>query len=199
MIATLRAANTSDITAAAILLYRGHLASPDGLLMGSATATSTPDWAAFADLLTAGLRLGRVDLAVSGDRINGVACWIAHPTPTHSPADLGPVGDLLFRLQLLDHIAPTPAHSPHQHLACLGTRPGYGARTITDLLLHHQDGLNDRCSHTVYTEVHEQWLRDWLLRDGYRDHGVSLGTDTDPSSHLVSRTGTKTLEPVIVR
>lgn len=187
MIVTLRAADVDDVVPAVALLHRAHLASPTGRLLGSAT---TPRSAPFADLFTAGLRLGRVELAVNGDRIDGVACWIDHPRSAPSPSCAMPrtgVGDLLARLHITDLLVPVPDSSVHQHLAFLGTRPGYNARAVTDLLLHRQSLLNDRHGHTFYMEVHDESMRAWLLRSGYHDHGVTLGTDTDPESYLLSR------------
>ncbi|GAA3948273.1 hypothetical protein [Actinoplanes auranticolor] len=190
MIATLRTADTDDITTAAALLYRAILASPTGRLLGSAT---TGRGATFADLLTTSVYFGRVDLAVSGERIDGVACWIDHP---HSPVPpvtrtrRTGVDDLLNRLHTIDLVVAVPARHPHQHLACLGARPGHHARAVTDLLLHRQRLLNNRQGRTLYTEVHDQPLRSWLLRSGYQDHGVSLGTDAEPESFLLSSAGT---------
>ena len=188
MILTLRTADTDDITTAA-LLYRALLASPTGRLMGSAT-TGRP--ATFAELLTASLYFGRVDLAVTGDRIDGVACWIDHPQgPVTWPAKARRTGldDLLDRLHTIDLVMNVPDGHPHQHLACLGTRPGYHARATADLLLHRQRLLNTDHGHTLYAEIHDQTMRSWLLRSGYHDHGVSLGTETNPESFLLSCTG----------
>ncbi len=189
MIATLRTADTDDITAAAALLSRAILTSPTGRLPGSATTTRA---ATFADLLHASLYFGRVDLAVTGERIAGVACWIDHPHGPVPPAVTvrrTGVDDLLDRLHLTDLVLPVADGHPHQHLVCLGTRPGHHARAVTDLLLHRQRLLNDRHSHTLYAEVHDQPLRSWLLRSGYHDHGISLGTDTNPESFLLSCAG----------
>jgi hypothetical protein len=186
VIATLRTADTDDVTAAAALLYRAVLASATGRLLGSAT---TSGQATFAEVLTVGLYFGRVDLAMSGDRIDGVACWIDHPDgPVTPPAKARRAGldELLARLHLIDLIVPVPAGHGHQHLACLGTRPGYHARALTDLLLHRQRLLNNDHGHTLYTEVHDQAFRSLLIRSGYHDHGISLGTDTDPESYLLS-------------
>lgn len=192
MILTLRTATTADVTEAAALLYRALLASPTGRLLGSATTTGLPT---FADVIIAGLCFGRVDLAVSGDRIDGVASWIDHlEAPTAAPAATATlrrsrVDDLFGRLHTIDLVVPVPDHQAHQHLACLGTRPGHQARATADLLLHRQSLLSDRHGHPFYTEVHDQPFRAWLLRAGYHDHGVSLGTDTAPESHLLSYLG----------
>lgn len=197
MIITLRTADTADVTPAQALLHRAVLASTTGRLLGSAT---THCRATFTDLLTAGLCFGRVDLAVSGDRIDGVACWIDHPHgPVGPPAPVPRNGldDLFARLHLIDLVAAVPDTLPHQHLACLGTRPGYDARMIADLLLHRQRLLNDRAGHLFYTEVHERSFGAWLLmpRNGAHHHGVSLGTDTDPESHLISCGGQALEQP----
>ena len=189
MILTLRTADTDDITAAAALLYRAVLASPTGRLSGSAT-TGRAD--AFADLLTASLYFGRVDLAVSGERIDGVACWIDHthgPVPPPVKACRTGINDLLDRLHIIDLVVDVPASHHHQHLACLGIRPGYLARATADLLLHRQRLLNDGHHRALYAEINDQPLRSWLLRSGYHDHGISLGTDTDPEFYLLSCTG----------
>jgi hypothetical protein len=189
VIATLRTADTDDITIAAALLYRALLASPTGRLPGSATTARA---ATFADLLTASLCFGRVDLAVTGERIDGVACWIDHPHGTARPpakARRSGVDDMLDRLHTIDLVVDVPESHPHQHLACLGTRPGHHARAVTDLLLHRQRLLSDCHGYSLYAEVHDQPLRSWLLRSGYHDHGISLGTDTKPESFLLSSTG----------
>ena len=188
MIATLRTADTDDITTAA-LLYRALMASPTGRLPGSATTARA---ATFADLLAASLYFGRVDIAVAGERIDGVACWIDHPhgpVPPAAKTRRSGVDDLFDRLHTIDLVVPVPESHPHQHLACLGTRPGHHARAVTDLLLHRQCLLNDRHGHTLYAEVHDQPLRSWLQRSGYHDHGISHGTDTNPESFLLPFTG----------
>ena len=197
MIITLRSADSGDVTAAAALLYRAVLASPTDRLLGSATTgcATINRRIPFADLLTAGLCFGRVDLALSGGRIDGVACWIDHPdgpVPPRVKARRTGLDDLLDRLYTIDLVVRSPAARRHQHLACLGTRPGYDARMIADLLLHRQCLLEDRDGGTFFTEVHEETFGTWLLQrsNGYHNHGVSLGTESDPVSHLLSYTGT---------
>jgi hypothetical protein len=129
---------------------------------------------------------------MSGDRVDGVACWIDHPCgPVTRPAQARRTGvdDLLDRLHTIDLVVGAPDGHPHQHLACLGSRPGHHARATADLLLHRQRLLNTDYGHTLYAEVHDEGLRSWLLRSGYHDHGISLGTDTNPESYLLSSTG----------
>jgi hypothetical protein len=38
-------------------------------------------------------------------------------------------------------------------------------------------------------KFHDEGLRSWLLRSGYHDHGISLGTETNPESFLLSCNG----------
>jgi hypothetical protein len=201
-------ANTADITdlhAAARLLTQAHLSSPTCWLLGSSTVT-TPDpaIAAYTDILAAALRLGRVDLAHDPDddgEIVGVACWIYHraqhdattrvPVPAASqlarrPPRGGHVRHLLGRLNLLDEVFPVIGGT-HHHLACMGTRPGYGARTITELLLHRQHQLADRDGHSVHTEVHTASGRAWLHRRGYQQDGISLVQSTEDRSWAMVR------------
>ena len=192
MIITLRTADTADLTAAEARLHRALLASSTGRLLGSAT---THGRAAFTDLFTASRCFGRVDLAVSGDRIDRVACWIDHPHGPVGPPATAPsngLDDVFARLHMIDLVVGVSDGSAGQHLAGLGTRPGYDARMIADLLLYRRCLLNDRHGHAFYTDVHDQRFGAWLLMrsNGYHRHGVSLGTDTDPESHLISYSGT---------
>jgi hypothetical protein len=116
---------------------------------------------------------------------------VFRPRPTPIPRN--GLDDLYARLHILDLVVPVPDDGGHHHLACLGTRPGYDARMVTDQLLHRQCQLNDRDGHTFYAEVHEERFEAWLrLRSpGYHNHGVSLSTDSNPESHLVSYVGAR--------
>ncbi len=191
-----RAADITDVPAGAALLIRTRMArGPLGRLPGSATTASAPTVSGFSDIITTTLTLGRVDLITTDGTITGIACWIGHPahghdlTPSATPGLARGSGDydLLNRLSMLDAMLRVPAGAPHQHLACLAAWPGHGARTITQHLLRRQQSIADHDRHTLYTELHDDFDREGFHRQGWHYRCVSLGTDDDPPSFVMTR------------
>jgi hypothetical protein len=188
----IRAADFGDIPVAAAFLTQVCLASPHQRLVGSGTVTAIPTTAQMSEVLINALSCGSVDLAVDGEQAIAVACWLHHPPRRHinasrRPLPVSAVNDLLGRHALLDIACNLPDSTAHHHLVYLGVRPGYGARAIADLLLHHHRVTADRNSTiTFVAEVHSAMDRDWLRRRGFRSYGISLGEPEDPQSFAMA-------------